>query len=75
VVRLWILAVIAANGLTLALIAIVAPAAVSLFADLARAARQFRDELGGLTAEISREAARASDRTAQLGARGRGRRS
>jgi hypothetical protein len=72
-VRVWILAVVAASGLTLVLIAIIVAAAVSLFADLTRAARRFRDELGGLTAEISREAARASDRAAQHRALGRGR--
>jgi hypothetical protein len=62
----WIVAVVVASGLTLALVAIFALGYVSLIVDLGRTARRFRDEVGGLADEVSREASRAGDRAGRL---------
>jgi len=71
----WIVAVLAASGLTLAIMIVVVASSISVVKDLGRSARRFSDEVGGLTSDISRDAAKVSDRTAQLQAPGRSRRS
>jgi len=71
----WIVAVLAATGLTLAIMVVVVASSISVVKDLGRSARRFSDEVGGLASDISRDAAQVSDRTAQLQAPRRGRRS
>jgi hypothetical protein len=70
----WIVAVVVASGLTLLFLVVIILGSVSTIRDLSRSARRFSDEVGGLASDISRDAATVSDRTAQLQAPGRGRR-
>jgi hypothetical protein len=62
----WIVAVLAASGLTLAVVIVAAFASVSTVRDVARSARRFQEEVGGLAGEIGSEAARAGDRAARM---------
>jgi hypothetical protein len=69
----WIVAVLAATAVTIILLGVFVAAEVSQILDLGRTAQRFQDEVGGLAAEISREASTVSDRTSQLHAPGKGR--
>ena len=71
----WIVAIVIALVLTLAFTAVVVFGSVSQVKDLGRAARRFQDEVGGLASDISRDAARVSDRTSRLEGPKRARRS
>lgn len=71
----WIVAVLVASGLTLAIVVVVVLGSISQVKDLGRSARRFRDDVGGLASDISRDGARVSDRAARLEGRGRGQRS
>jgi hypothetical protein len=62
----WIAAVLVASGLTVVLLLIAAVSSISAVKDLARAARRFQDEVGGLATEISGDASRISERAAGL---------
>jgi hypothetical protein len=69
----WILAVVIASGLTLAGVLLAIVGSFSALTDLGRTARRLRDEVGGLTSDISRERDRVRDRTARRTSSGRGR--
>jgi hypothetical protein len=71
----WIVAVLVASGSTLVVVIVAVAGSISVVKDLGRSARRFSDEVGGLASDISRDAAQVSDRTAQLQAPGRSRRS
>jgi type II secretory pathway pseudopilin PulG len=62
----WIVAVLAASAFTLVVLTVAAAASISTVRDLARSARRFQRDVGGLASEISGEAARASDRAGHL---------
>lgn len=70
----WIYAVIAASVVTIIFVGVFVAAEVSQVLDLGRAAQRFQDEVGGLAAEIGREASAVSERTSKLQgpAKGRG---
>ena len=69
----WIIAVLAASAVTIILLGVFVAAEVSQMLDLGRTAQRFQDEVGGLAAEIRREASRVSDRSSQLRGPGQGR--
>jgi hypothetical protein len=62
----WIAAVLAASGVTLALLLMFVLGHISSFLDLGRAAQRFRDEAGGLAGEISHEASEVRERAGKL---------
>jgi heme exporter protein D len=62
----WIAAVIVASGLTLVVLIIAIVSSISTVKDLARSARRFQREVGGLAAEINSTAAEVGDRAGRL---------
>lgn len=64
--RVWILAWLLATLVTLVVLGAFLAAMVSSALQVGRAAQRFQDEVGGLAADISRGAARAGDRTANM---------
>ena len=64
--RVWILAWLLATLVTLVVLGAFLAAMVSSALQVGRAAQRFQDEVGGLADDISRGAARAGDRTANM---------
>ena len=62
----WIVAVVIASGITLVGLIVVVLASISTVRDLARSARRFQEDVGGLAADISSEAGNASAHAARL---------
>lgn len=65
---MWILAWLLATLVTLLLLGAFLASMVSSMLQVGRAAQRFQDEVGGLAADISRGAARASEHADNLGA-------
>ena len=62
----WLLVVLLANLVTLIVLLGYLLSQIDQIVQLMRAARRFQEEVGGLAGEISREAARASERAGRL---------
>jgi hypothetical protein len=69
----WLLVWILASGVSIAALCIFLASMGSQLLQLTRAARRFQQEVAPLTAEISRNANRASQRVSSLRTPGRGR--
>jgi len=63
---MWILAWLLATLVTLVVLGAFLASMVSSMVQVGRAAQRFQDEVGGLAADISRDAARASDHADNL---------
>jgi len=69
----WLLVWIIASGFAIALICLCLAFLGYHAVQVARAARRFQEDVGGLAAEISRGSRRASERVSRLPAPGKGR--
>jgi hypothetical protein len=69
----WLLVWIIASGFAIALICVFLAFLGYHAVQVARAARRFQEDVGGLAAEISRGSRRASERVSRLPAPGKGR--